>query len=139
MKLRFCPGYLPTHCDFRCDQCRHVVYVETDSPILVDQYIGTPVEVPSERAPMLVPQGTRLPVAGHGRCEVIKKSRLSIVQVKELPHRKKQVRWRRCLKCSKRFRSEGPWNRLCDKCNASNKGVKDLPSAAPRRNGQPMW
>jgi hypothetical protein len=51
---------------------------------------------------------------------------------------KLKPRWRRCLRCNKRFQSEGPWNRLCTRCNALNKDVKAPPSAAPRWNGRPM-
>ncbi len=45
---------------------------------------------------------------------------------------------RRCLKCNRSFLSEGPWNRLCARCNAQNKDVKAPPSASPRWNGRAM-
>jgi len=47
-------------------------------------------------------------------------------------------RRRRCLKCRRLFWSEGPWNRLCSKCRAANRGRSDAPTQAPRWNGEPM-
>ena len=32
-------------------------------------------------------------------------------------------KWRRCLKCNRRFWSEGAHNRLCAKCNRENQHV----------------
>ena len=30
-----------------------------------------------------------------------------------------------CLRCGKAFASDGPWNRICDGCIQSNKGVRE--------------
>ncbi len=53
------------------------------------------------------------------------------------PPKTKKTR-RRCLKCSRSFWSEGPWNRLCARCNAANRRMPDLPSSSPLWNGEPM-
>ena len=51
---------------------------------------------------------------------------------------KLKKRPRHCLKCNRQFQSTGPWNRLCRRCNASNRDVKTPPSSSPRWNGQRM-
>ena len=51
---------------------------------------------------------------------------------------KLKPRWRRCLKCRRRFQSEGNWNRLCPKCNRDNVGIRELTTTPPRWNGQSM-
>ena len=53
-----------------------------------------------------------------------------------LPRLKK--RRRRCLKCNRSFFSEGNWNRLCSRCIASNRGMREAPTHPARWNGEPM-
>lgn len=44
-----------------------------------------------------------------------------------------KVKWRRCLKCQKKFRSQNASNRICNKCQAGVKAVhrRELPLASP--------
>jgi uncharacterized protein with PIN domain len=46
---------------------------------------------------------------------------------------------RRCLKCNRSFWSEGPWNRLCRRCNAANRNIRECRSTPPRLNGEPLY
>ena len=54
------------------------------------------------------------------------------------PRRLKFMQRRQCLKCDRSFWSEGPWNRLCYRCNESNTGIRSERAAPPRWNGEPM-
>jgi glutaredoxin len=45
---------------------------------------------------------------------------------------------RRCLKCNRSFWSVGSWNRLCSRCNAANRTLREGRSVAPRWNGESM-
>ena len=41
----------------------------------------------------------------------------------------KTVRKRGCLRCDKKFVSEGPWNRFCPRCEIKNEGISFSPRA----------
>jgi len=42
---------------------------------------------------------------------------------KSIKFRRAKVSIRTCLSCSKRFLSEGPWNRICPHCSERNSAV----------------
>ena len=45
---------------------------------------------------------------------------------------------RLCLSCNKSFMSEGPWNRICRRCNEAHAGQTQSPSSRGRWNGNPL-
>ncbi len=51
---------------------------------------------------------------------------------RRLPNQKQAVALRICLGCDEPFRSDGPWNRFCDKCRRRNEGVADPADNFPK-------
>jgi Zn finger protein HypA/HybF involved in hydrogenase expression len=54
----------------------------------------------------------------------------------ELKETAPEAKIRTCLKCSGEFKSTGPGNRLCPKCQATNKSVRHTRPISPVRGSR---